>query len=260
VRELYRGPSASAGRAAAEESGASWYLTSAGMGLVHSSRRIPSYDLTIARSGQNSSVLRKIRSGQRDSAQEWWKALTEVRGAPYPIRRLIKRRKDALIVLAVSTPYLQMIDRDLIGLSQDDVKRIRIITANKNVVPNQLRTAVMPYDARLNSRDSPVRGPMVSFVQRAAWHFLRIVAAYRGSSSALVDADRVRRALATLRPPIAKRRRRVSDRRLIKLATKMRSEGIASAHMGLRVLRKRFRIACAQSRFARIWQRALEAK
>jgi hypothetical protein len=256
ARDLYRGSGASAARKAAEESGASWYVVSAGIGLVHSSRRVPVYDLSISPGDGRSYVLDKVNNGAVPAPEEWWQALSGVAGGvPHPIRRLVKRRKDALIVVALSHPYLQMVAPDLTGLSEKDINRVRIITLHRNAVPEELRHAVMPYDSRLNGKKSPFRGPMSSFVQRAARHFLKIASRDACEVPARVHAGRVRKALSHLSKPRQIHRRQVSDATLSRMVRRIQSEGANSSHAGLRRLRDEFHVACGQSRFSSAWKR-----
>lgn len=256
ARDLYRGSGVSAARKAAQESGASWYVVSAGFGLVHSSRRVPVYDLSISPSGGRSYVLGKVSNRAMPAPEEWWQALGEMRGGVrHPIRRLVKRRKDALIVVALSRPYLQMVVPDLAGIREKDIKRVRIITLHTNTLPKELEHTVMPYDSRLNGKKSPFPGPMSSFVQRAARHFLKIASRDTSEVSTRVHAGRVRKALGHLRKPNHIHRRQVSDATLSRMARKIRSEGATSSNAGLRRLRDEFHIACEQSRFASAWKR-----
>jgi hypothetical protein len=255
ARDLYGGSGIGAARKAADESGASWYVVSAGIGLVHSSRRVPVYDLSISPGGGRSNVLDKVGNRKTPAPEEWWQAICELRGGVlHPIRRLVKRRKDALIVVALSRPYLQMVVPDLVGISENDINRVRIITLHTNSLPKELRQMVMPYDSRLNGKKSPFPGPMSSFVQRAARHFLKIASRDLTEVSPRVHAGRVRKALGHLRKPKKIHRRQVNDATLSRMVRKIRSEGANSSNAGLRRLRDKFRVACEQSRFASAWK------
>lgn len=256
ARDLYGGSGVSAARKAAEESGASWYFVSAGVGLVHSSRRVPVYDLSISPSGGRSYVLGKVKNGGKPAPEDWWQELGKYRGGVlHPIRRLVKRRKEALIVVALSRPYLQMVMPDIAGIRKKDIERVRIVTLHANTLPEELRQAAMPYDSRLNGKKSPFPGPMSSFVQRAARHFLKIVSRDKSKVSSRMHANRVRKALGRLRRPRQVHRRRVDEATLLRLVKKIRSEGTNSSSAGLRQLRDKSRIACEQSRFASAWKR-----
>lgn len=257
ARRLYAGTGMAAARAAAMESGASWYVASAGLGLVHTSRQIPSYDLTISRNGGRSYVLKKIRGIKLRAPDEWWKALSRAKGSSNPLRRLIQRRTDALIVVALSLPYLQMVSDELCALDSDDIARVRIVgLSNAEVLPLRLRRLVMPYDGRLNGSTSPHPGPMSSFAQRAARHFLRLISSRDRDLGSRAHANRVREALAGVSRQRQVRRRRVSDAKLIQLAARLRRRGFTSPGSGLRQLRDEFGIACEQRRFQRLWKLA----
>jgi hypothetical protein len=251
VRHLYRGPGASVASDAAATHGASWYVVSAGLGFVHSSERVPSYDLTISGNGA-SSVLGKIEGRDLKRSDLWWQALMRAQGKRHPMRQLIRRRRKALFVIALSTPYLQMVQKELSGLAAEDIERIRILSCKPGALPEALRPAHMPYDGRLNGRGSPEPGPMSSFAQRAARHFLGRVLRTRRKSSLINDARSVELALKGVKKPRRLLRERVTDQEIGRLAIKLRAVGV-SPSAALRHLRHNLSIACEQGRFRRIW-------
>jgi hypothetical protein len=257
ARRLYAGPGMAAARAAAAESEASWYVVSAGLGLVHTSRRVPAYDLTISRHGASSYVLKKVQDIELRAPDAWWKALSRARGSSSPIRRLIRRRPDALTIIALSRPYLEMVSDELCALDPEKLTRVRIVgPSDAKALPIRLRQLVMPYDARLNGSRSPFPGPMSSFVQRAARHFLQLLSPGDRDLGLRAHKNRVRAALANVSRPRRVSRRRVSDARVIQLAIRLRSRGITSPNSGLRQLRDQHHIACEQARFRRLWKLA----
>ena len=258
VRDLYKGPSASVARETAARHSASWYVVSAGLGLVHSSQHVPSYDLTVSGYGP-SSVLRKVEGKGPKTPDAWWQALNRAEREPSPIKRLIRRRRDALVVIALSTPYLRMVQRELSALSAKDVERVRILTSETDSLPNLLRPSRMPYDGRLNGPDSPEPGPMVSFAHRAASHFLDRVLRPNRTISLSSDARSVRLALKGLKRPTRKRRERATDQEIWRLSKKLRAAGAASASAALRQLRYKLSVACQHSRFVRIWNNTAQS-
>jgi hypothetical protein len=252
ARDLYTGPSAVVARDTAARHGASWYVASAGLGLVHSSRRVPAYDVTISRKGR-SSVLNKIEGEASKRPDLWWDALTRAQGRRYPIKQLIRRRRNALVVIALSGLYLDMVRGDLLRLAAKDIRRIRILSSETTSLPDILRPALMPYDGRLNGKGSSEPGPMASFAQRAARHFLKRVLRSNRKSSLRSDARSVRLAFNGIERPQHKPRERATDQEIRRLSVKLRAAGAASPSAALRQLRRNLRIACEQSRFLRIW-------
>jgi hypothetical protein len=252
--KMYKGQGAAIARRAAEKAGASWYIASAGLGLIHSSKLIPAYDVTVTADSGHACILRRIGASGKAKSSDWWMALNNALGKAQPLKRLIRRRKDALFVVAVSGPYLAMLTPELESLSVKQQARVRLIAACDSLVPDGLKHLRMPYDRRLNSKGSQFRGAYVSFAQRAASHFLSTVARTECRANAAEHHRRVKLNLAGCLPMRRKRRRRVSDSKLIGLARKLRRSGAATSTVALRHLRG-MGYASEQSRFARAWGR-----
>lgn len=249
AKDLYVGRGTSLIREAAEELGASWYAVSAGHGLVYAHTRIPSYDLSV--SAGRSSVISKLRG--RPDAHTWWAELTREDG-PTPLKRLVQRRNDALIILALSVRYLKMVTPELRSLNNSALRRIRIVGPAATSVPAELRSCVMPYDARLNEHGSRFAGGHATFSQRAALHFLALVISHKRKSSLESHASAVRRTLRRLSAPKVVRRARVHDSRIKALIKQIASQGVETPNAALALVREQHGIACEQSRFHRLWK------
>lgn len=256
ARDLYTGPNASVARIASKESGASWYVVSAGLGLVHSSARVPAYDLSISGSTGRSSVLQKIKKGRPPVAQAWWRAMNNARSNPKPLKCLIEKKEDSLVVLALSQPYFHMVSAELCELDTVVLKRVRIVGLQREMeVPERLRHLVMPYDTRLNGRNSKYRGPMRTIALRAARHFLQLIDLRDGARGARAHAERVKASLSDLCKPKHSRRSRVDDLHIAKLIARFRKNGTQSMRLGLQQLRREHLIACEDKRFERLWKK-----
>jgi hypothetical protein len=230
--------------------GVPWYVVSAGHGLVHAHARIPSYDLSVG--SDDSSVVRKLKPRGKVTPSTWWVELTAQK-YPEPLRRLIERRKGALVVIALSARYLKMITPELEKLDASALARIRIIGARSSTVSKKLHSVVMPYDARLNSSSSDARGGHVTFSQRAALHFVGLLAKDKRLRSLASHVRLVQRALRSFRAPRRTQRKRVSDRAIHALIKRLQRKSIDSPGTALQVVRQTHSVACEESRFRRIW-------
>ena len=250
ARELYTGVGAGLIKRVAQKTGVPWYLVSAGHGLVYAHARIPSYDLSVG--SDRSSVVRKLKPRGKVTASTWWMELTAQKD-PEPLRRLIERRKDALVIIALSACYLKMIAPELEKLDASSLARVRIVGAKTSIISTKLHPVVMPYDARLNSRNSTARGGQVTFAQRAALHFVGLLASDKRFRSLASHAHLVQHALQRLRAPCRAQRKRVSDRAIQVLIRRLQRKSIDSPGVALQVVRKTHLVACEESRFRRIW-------
>jgi hypothetical protein len=251
ARELYVGRGAALIDQAARKWQAPWYVVSAGHGLVHARTKIPSYDLSVG--ADASSVMAKFRDANRPSFHAWWSELTEP-NRPAPLKRLIEQRKDALVILALSARYLQMVAPELVKLEPAARRRLRIVGAASASIPAELQSVVMPYDARLNDPASGAPGSQATFAQRAAVHFLRLIAQDTRRRGVESHAALVQRSLKTLQAPRRARRKQVSDARLRSIIKRYMCKAVQSPSGALRAIREQHRLACEQSRFRRLWE------
>jgi hypothetical protein len=182
--------------------------------------------------------------------------LTAQKG-PEPLRRLIQRRKDALVIVALSARYLKMITPELEKLDASALARIRIVGARSSTKSKKLDPVVMPYDARLNSKSSGARGGHVTFAQRAALHFVGLLTKDKRRRSLESHIRLVQQALRNLRAPRRAQRKQVSDRAIQALIKRLQRKSIDSPGVALQVVRQKHLVACEQSRFRRIWDAAV---
>lgn len=250
ARELYTGVGAGLIKRAAQETGVPWYLVSAGHGLVYAHAKIPSYDLSVG--SDRSSVVHKLKPRGKVTASTWWMELTAQKD-PEPLRRLIERRKDALVIIALSARYLKMIAPELEKLDVSSLARVRIVGAKNSIISKKLHSVVMPYDARLNSPSSNARGGHVTFSQRAALHFVGLLTKNKRLRSVASHVHLVQHALRSFRAPRRAQRKQVSDRAMQVLIRRLQRRSIDSPGVALKVVRQTHLVACEESRFRRIW-------
>lgn len=249
VQTLYQGRTIADTAASAAHLDSSWYVVSAGLGLVRSDQPVPAYECTVA---AGSELIRRLeRSGA--TTADWWSAITA--SQPHPLSRLIARSPT---LLALPSTYLRMVHEDLAHVSVAKARQLRIFTstAGAQFVPGHLADCVMPYDDRLESVPS-YAGTRSDFAQRALRHFVEALEAAPLSleeARAKVTAALVRRAR-----PLRTRGRRMSDDDIRRTLTDQWVRHAGSSTRLLRYLRDEAGISCEQKRFSRIWQ-ALSAE
>ena len=113
ARYVYGGRSISEAKNAAKAAGASLYVISAGLGVIHESEPIPAYDLTVA-SGPGS--ITPFLTGIGKVSADWWNSLTSELGPNRSFRSLVENNKGKLILLALPSGYLELISGDLASL------------------------------------------------------------------------------------------------------------------------------------------------
>lgn len=244
ARNLYQGRSIVDTAAVAAILETTWYVVSAGLGLVRSDLPVPAYECTVA---AGSELHRRLRALDC-SAAGWWNALTYAHQAP--LSRLIA---GAPTLLALPSSYLRMVQDDLTQVMPSRARYLRIFTsaAGAQCVPDHLKGCVMPYDGRLESVRG-FAGTQSDFAQRALRHFVEILQA------TLMPLEKARDAVST---SLAHRRRRprsvgqrMTDDEIRRvLRSQWRRHSGRSTKL-LRYLRDEARISCEQKRFSRLWQ------
>ena len=244
AQALYQGRSIADTAAAAASLGSSWYVVSAGLGLVRSDQPVPAYECTVAAGSELGGRLGLSGATTTD----WWNAITA--SQPHPLSHLIAR---CPTLLALPSTYLRMVQDDLAHVSAAKAKQLRIFTstAGAQFVPRDLAECVMPYDDRLESVPR-YSGTRSDFAQRALRHF---VEALEAGSLPLEEARAKVTAALDRRPrPVRSPGRRVSDDEIRRALTAQWARHAGGSTRLLRYLRDEARICCEQKRFSRIWQ------
>lgn len=244
AQSLYQGRSISDTAAAAAYLESSWFVVSAGLGLVRSDQPVPAYECTVAAGSELSRRLE--RSGA--TTADWWNAITY--SQPHPLSRLIAK---CPTLLALPSTYLRMVRDDLAHVSTAKARQLRIFTstAGARFLPGHLANCVMPYDDRLESVPG-YAGTRSDFAQRALRHFVESLDA----APLLLDEARTKVSDALVRRPRPLRSpgSRMSDDDIRRALTAQWARHSGSSTRLLRYLRDEARIACEQKRFSRIWQ------
>jgi hypothetical protein len=244
VQTLYQGRSITDTVASASQLSSSWYVVSAGLGLVRSDEPVPAYECTVAAGSELSDRLEHAGATTAD----WWNAITAAE--PHPLSRLIAKGPT---LLALPSTYLRMVHDDLAHLSTAKARHLRIFTstAGARIVPGHLADCIMPYDDRLESVPG-YAGTRADFAQRALRHFVeKLVAAELPIAEARA---KVTSALVRRPRPLRSPGKRMSDDEIRQTLTAQWTQHAGSSTRLLRYLRDEARISCEQKRFSRIWQ------
>jgi hypothetical protein len=164
---------------------------------------------------------------------------------------LVRSERKSLIVLALTSTYLQLLADDVAVLNKREIRRLRLVGPRRQSdVPAALRDIYLPYDSRLNGEGSPIKGTESDFPQRAALHFVKMV-----SDEALKTPEQhkalVLRALARWPHKEIPVRRRLPENHLRRAIKQVLGECDGRRGLALRRLRDVKNIACEQKRFNR---------
>ncbi len=255
--ELYCGRGFREAEIAAARFGNKPWIISAGLGLLRYSMQVPAYDLTLSTSSSDC-ILKRIEG--EGTPSDWWEAIARQRSENNPLSHLIANNPKALILIAASSPYTNLIASDLQNLHETDRSRIRIFgPRNLDKVPKSIWPLIMPYDARFDGPNSSLPGTRGDFAQRALRHFSETAAI---TEENLNDPDqhakRVRKCLAPWDAQKQIIRSRKTDEEIVQLVVSLWNHARGSASKMLRILRDQEFVACEQGRFAALYKIAKE--
>jgi len=242
------GRGAGLARGCARKSSAQLYIISAGLGLVKGSDNVPTYGVTVARTGDDSIPMRV--TGRFDPAA-WW---ASVCSGPFSTTfdRVLEQSRDRVTLLALTKPYAAMVGCSLAVLPKESVSGLRIFGWRlQDNLPASLHRSVMNYDARLDAASPGTRN---DFAQRAMAHFVDVVLPMGAAADCETHRRQIEVALAGLVAPERVARPRASDDEILDWLGQAAQAGGGIGHL-LRRIRDRG-IACEQSRFARLHAQA----
>ena len=172
---LYCGRGFAESVSATQAIGASLFIVSAGLGLVAAETAVPGYSLTITpRSPDN--ILR--RTQPTSSASAWWREIATLSTVSKRFTAVAESHPSGLILFALPSLYLSMVEEDLLELPQEVLARFRFFGLGILArIDPRLESFVMPYDERLEDSGSRFRGTRSDFAPRALRHFAEVVLA-----------------------------------------------------------------------------------
>jgi hypothetical protein len=245
--DLYSGRAITEARKAAKSAGASLCFVSTGMGLIPAEQQIPPYDLTPV---QTDGGLAAALHQPQTNAETWWSVLTQ-----NGLNNLVSTNPNHLILIALPATYLKMLNNDLCLIPSSEAGRLRIFTssAGAKFIPEDLKAALMPYDARLESIDA-FAGTVADFPQRALRHFveeLQLLGVSPKEASTTITNT-----LNQLTLRSAPSRKRLDDENISALIIELWKSHEGSSARILRALRDKEFVSCEQKRFATLWRKA----
>lgn len=254
--EVYGGAGHVALTLAAKGSDSPMIFVSAGLGVIRSGEKIPSYNLTVSARGPGPFAHTTTQA----MPHAWWAALHRARSRGSPLADFI-RKHDDLVILALPMSYLAMVQDDLAALGSGQVSKLRILATQECRLPEPLAPQMILYDNRLALLGNGYSGGMSSLIQRAAHHFMCEVIPDRRIHSVEGQRRRVQTILSTQKQPKRLERLQVSDlvvtKHIRRMFAKAEKVPVTTA---LRVLRHEHGIACEQARFADLYQKVTSGK
>lgn len=246
---LYVGRSVSDARRVAEQLGAKLMFASTGLGLIEGDQKCPPYNLTVAQD-PNSIIPRLEKLGAR--ASDWWEAVNVTQSKGGALADLVSQPNVAMVFIALSSTYIQLIGEDLGKVRETQIDKLRIFTSRPGIemLPSHLQRIAMPYDERLETSMLP--GTRNDFPQRAMRHFIEILEL--SSAPAEIARKSVSAAMDLLSLAKTTARRRASDSEIASMLERVWADYQGSSSRLLRYLRDEALVSCEQSRFRRIWQ------
>lgn len=253
--QLYCGRAYKEARNASNLLEAELCVVSAGHGIIRQDQAIPSYGLTVA-SGKRDSVQAKITDADWSSAK-WWQALGEFSSASVSLSDYFRDAAADLVLIALSENYAKLLAEELAGLDEDCVQRMRVFGAGlASHLPENIEPCLMPYDVRLNGKDSPIRGTMSDFPTRALHHYAKGLGCGQIEGRSLGDDKRsIANELEAWSVPEIPVRRKMSDEDVIGFVLENWEATNGRSGASLRLLRDSGN-ACEQSRFKDLFKLA----
>lgn len=252
--DLYQGRSISECRLASRRLSAGLYVVSAGLGLVSSNDLIPNYSLTIS---EGTGSIQSWLALQNSTPADWWIQLCQAFGTPNPISKIVSSMStNDKVLVALPGRYIQMIASDLALIDPKQHLNLRLFTSisGSKVLPDALKSVVMPYDERLEGI-AQHNGTRSDFPQRAMKHF---VTHLQAEECPLEEAKYlVASAMENSQLRVNPTRTKASDDQIAELILGNWKVYGGSATKLLRFLRDDAKVACEQSRFSGIWRKVM---
>ncbi len=252
AQQLYCGRAFTEALKARENLATDLWIISAGLGLVQAEELVPAYNLTLSLDSADS--IRKRCTDERFSYADWWRSLALIRENSLTLTKLITQKSADIFCIALSKIYLDLIEDDLLDLSDEDLQRVRLFALLKpEQAHERLRACLMFYDHRLDGPDSEISGTRTDFPQRAMRHFIEQVYTKMPDASAREQAGQIEKLLHKWCLPVNIERQRLSDDEIKKLINHHWDEANSASQM-LRLLRDEKKIACEQKRMGELYR------
>jgi hypothetical protein len=227
------------------------YVVSAGLGIIKSTQLIPSYNLTIS-SRSNNSINRKVTDFT--STDKWWSCIANKTIYGSSLFNTLKDQSEGLILIALSRPYIELINDELLNFPPHQEPRVRFFGKKLNhVLPEYLHKNWMPYDDRLDSTGASYKGTQGDFAQRALRHFVNEILSNEPYEDTHSHSTKINALLAPLSKRETPKRQQMNDQEIANMIRNQWELGKGQSSRILRLIRHELGIACEQSRFKKIY-------
>jgi len=225
-----------------------FHVISAGLGLVPSFTKIPAYNATLSKSSTNC-IARKVNSAFDPGS--WWQQLNKITDWGFSLSTIVHDTNIDLILLTLTSTYVPLVLGDLEALSPKHAEKVRIIgLRSKELLPEHLKSSLMPYDERFDGPDGKRRGTRSDFPQRATRQFAEELLSVTPQASRSLHAETVQEYLANMRFPTVVTRKKMTDDEIISTIKKHWFDASGNSSKMLRLFRDSLLIACEEKRFS----------
>jgi hypothetical protein len=220
---------------------------SAGLGVVTQKELVPAYSLTASLRSADS-ISKRLT--EKYEPRLWWRALLGAMGKRRALWQCISERQPALILVALPSTYLEMMQDDLIELPRKVLTSLRIIGPRRVAdLPEGLREQWLPYDGRLDNPKTGFNGTTSDFPHRALHHFAKRIFPKAPSGSAGLHQGQVEAALRRYKPFVCPRGVTASDEEILRAIGRLCRKHTGHRGVILREIRGSMGLACEQARF-----------
>ena len=155
----------------------------------------------------------------------------------------------------LSRSYLELLEADLLSLTDTEMKRVRLVGPPISAVASKrLMNVYLPYDDRLDDLGPPYQGTKSDFAQRAGRHFAEVVWNPRKRVSPDAHRKLIEKQLSKLRFREIPKRRRIDDDDEIKSIIRSHWHTVdGKSGKMLRFFRDHLMIACEQKRLSTLF-------
>ena len=223
-----------------------FFVVSAGLGLLSSKTKIPSYEASVKHFKEKIGV----QNGVKFDYTSWWKFLCSTKYSLPSISSLVSDKD--LILISVSSEYLKLIYEDLLQVKS----RLIIFTGfNDQNVLKSLSQYMSPYTENFDGPDGVLRGTNRDFSQRCHADFLTRYNKFNSIGQTLesIEVD-----MKKWRSPVKHKNKKTTDEEIVKLIKKY-IPSYNNYRDLLRYFRYDLKIACEERRFKNLFLQIKES-
>ena len=227
----------------------SFYIVSAGLGLINSNTLIPSYECTVSRGKINSIV--DFFNGEFN-LDEWWKFLISTKYSSGSIHQITANAD--YIFISVTADYLKMIANDLKSIE----KPFYIFTGSAELALELgFKKNLMPYNEVFDGPDGTLRGTNRDFPQRSHADFIRRLKLFNNNFEKAYMS--VKNDMRNWRPPTKHNNAKKSDEEIFNLIKSHEGKFTKVSDL-LHYFRYELKVACEEKRFKSLYKNFKEQR